>query len=647
MVDSKMRRLQPLMWHAAAFLAVLLVPCGLAFGTVFWRAPGQNPWIVLALGATYLLAVALSGFLARRGAGSTIATAVALVAGAGLLAIYAVLLLRFSTGFSRVVLVSGSFLVVAGLTGHVLAAQARLSYAVSTLALGISALVLGLAYFALRTGTPAPQEPTRAAKTLSPSQYLLTATTYSGYFPLQHPKVVTTGGALTADPGGEGYIFARANGGIYRLEWGSDADLRVADTGARVPINIEEFWAGVQGDVRGDVHTSSFRVADVLARREGAQTRVFVSHHFWKREQKCFVARVSSAILPAASERPGPGETQWQTIFETEPCLRIGAARGAAFAGEQIGGNLEFLGEDKVLLTVGDHQFDGWYRPTNHVQDPRAHYGKTVLIDIRTREWTVFTTGHRNPQGLTVDTRGRIWSTEHGPQGGDELNLLRKGGNYGYPMHTYGTEYGATVWPPGEGKGDDPLLTRPVYAWVPSIAPTDLVEVTDPAFSRWQGDLLIASLRGRALWRVRVEAGRVVYAEPIPIGQRIRDIVAGKGEFVLLTDSDDIVRLRPNESMDEGAVAFTLHCGGCHDDNEHRIGPNLKGILNNAVASRAGYDYSRALRRAGGRWTEDRLHRFLSDPQADVPGTSMTTEGIRDTAKRQAIIEYIKHFYQE
>lgn len=66
MADLKMRRLQPLMWHASAFLAVLLVPCGLTFGTVFWRAPGQNLCIVLALGATYLLAVVLAGFLARR-----------------------------------------------------------------------------------------------------------------------------------------------------------------------------------------------------------------------------------------------------------------------------------------------------------------------------------------------------------------------------------------------------------------------------------------------------------------------------------------------------------------------------------------------------------------------------------------------------
>jgi glucose/arabinose dehydrogenase len=393
------------------------------------------------------------------------------------------------------------------------------------------------------------------------------------------------------------------------------------------------------------VDKSGFRVADVVARREGGATRIYVSHHYWKREQKCFVARVSTTTLPAASADPGAAGARWETVFETEPCLPVAPARGEAFAGQQIGGNLEFLGDNKLLLTVGDHQFDGWYRPTNYVQDPHAHYGKTVLIDIRTRSWSIFTTGHRNSQGLTIDSQGRIWSTEHGPQGGDELNLLREGGNYGYPMHTYGTEYGSTVWPPAEGARDDPSLIRPVFAWVPSIAPTDLVEVTDPAFHRWKGDLLIATLRGHAIWRVRVEGQRVVYAERIPMGQRIRDIVAGKGEFVLLTDGNNIIRIRPNEGVDQGAVLFTLHCGGCHDDQEHRIGPLLKNVVGKEVASGMGYDYSPALKGAGGRWTEERLHRFLADPQSYVPGTSMETEGIRDATARQRIIDYIKYFY--
>lgn len=641
-LESNLRTLRvlPLVWHASALLALLVVPCWLVFGTLFWRTPGHNEWVILAFAATYLVAAVGAPYFTRRVTYAPIATTTSLVAAAGLSVIYAALLLNPSADFSRAVLGWGSVILFAVLAGHILAAEAWLSYAASALAVGIPIVALAISYVAIRNIPAGPERPRRVVRTISASQHILSAITYSGYFPPQR-GIVVTGGALAPDPGTDGYLFARANGSIYRLSWGADGELRVSDSGLQVPLNFTEF----SEDVASNVDRSGFRVADLLARREGGHTRIFVSHHYWKRAQKCFVARVSTVVLPTGSGSLKDGEARWETIFESEPCLPIGASRGAAFVGIQIGGNLEFLSENKLLVTVGDHQFDGWYRPINYVQDPKSSYGKTVLVDIRTRRWSIFTTGHRNQQGLTVDSRGRIWSTEHGPQGGDELNLLREGGNYGYPMRTYGTEYGSTVWPPGEGVRDDPSLIRPVFAWVPSIAPTDLVEVTDPAFHRWRGDLLIASLKSRAIWRVRIEGQRVVYAEPILVGQRIRDIAAGKGEFVLLTDTDDIVRITPDENVTHGAELFTLQCGGCHDHKEHRIAPYLKHIVGKEVASGAGYDYSPALRHLGGRWTEERLNEFLSDPKAYVPGTTMEMESIRDADTRQKIIAYIEYFY--
>ena len=270
-----------------------------------------------------------------------------------------------------------------------------------------------------------------------------------------------------------------------------------------------------------------------------------------------------------------------------------------------------------------------------------------MLIDVGTGRWSIFTIGHRNPQGLTVDLQGRIWSTEHGPRGGDELNLLRKGHDYGYPMHTYGTEYGSTVWPGADEAVKDPALTRPVYAWVPSIGPSDLIVVSDPAFHRWRGDLLVASLRGMAIWRVRLDGEHVAYAEPIPIGRRIRDIAAGKGEFLLLTDSDEFVRIRSDDHADEGGLIFMLRCGGCHDNLDHRIGPNLLGIMNHQIASRKGYQYSTALKHVRGSWTAERLDQFLKDPQAFAPGTAMTIDGVQDPVERRRIIDYIRYFYED
>jgi aldose sugar dehydrogenase len=641
MVSARFRGLQAPAWHAAALCLVLVVPSWLVFGTEFWRTPGQNQWIVVGLAATYLLFVGFSRSIARRVASIPVTTSAALIALLGLGAVCAALLLQPSPDYSRdfFLLESVFFLIV--VAGRAIAVERSRGFLASWVI--IVATVIGLAEVngAVRSRrlTDQAQGHRHATRLVKASQQILKTDTYFNYFGRQAGTIVT-GGALTADPAADGYLFARANGQIYKLAWAPDGDLQVTNLGIRVPANFADFYADAPPG--SDLH--SFRVADVIARKVGEGTRIYVSHHYWYRNRKCFVLRVSTAMLPVGMGRSRSSEAKWETLFETQPCLPIVASRGARFAGLQAGGNLEFLGENELLLTVGDHQFDGFFKPINYVQDLHAHYGKTVLIDVRTGQWSIYTVGHRNPQGLTVDARGRIWSTEQGPQGGDELNVLRKGGNYGYPMHTYGTEYGSTVWPPGrEGSENDPSLIKPVYAWVPSIAPTDLVVVSDPAFPRWKDDLLIACLRGQAIWRVRIDAGRVAYAEPIPMGHRIRDIVAGRGEFVLLTDSDEIIRIRPDDVVTGGAELFTIDCGGCHRETENHIGPRLIGVVGREIASVPHYDYTPALARMEGLWTEERLDRFIANPRSEAPGSAMAIDGIKDTEGRRKIIEYLKH----
>jgi len=265
-----------------------------------------------------------------------------------------------------------------------------------------------------------------------------------------------------------------------------------------------------------------------------------------------------------------------------------------------------------------------------------------MLIDPAKGTASIFTSGNRNEQGLTIDAEGRIWETEHGPQGGDELNLLKQGQNYGWPNHTYGTEYGSVIWPLNDQSVGQSNYVRPVYAWVPSIGISDLVAVRDSAFERWRNDLLIGSLSGRQLWRVRLEEGRVVYAEPIRIGERIRAIASGKGEFVLWSDQETIIRITPAKALTKGAESFSLNCGSCHQLAENRIGPRLGGVVDRPVASSAGYDYSAAMRGFGGKWTPERLNAFITRPDSLVPGTAMRYGGISDSATRSAIIAYLR-----
>jgi cytochrome c2 len=490
------------------------------------------------------------------------------------------------------------------------------------------------------SGRFAKEPRSKRTDVLRTSAYTLSATFYSGYFTPYKDRA--QGGAVAPDPSGRGYLLARPRGDLYRLNFDDAGELHVESIGLRVPINNAEFEADVP---KVGILTEDFRVADILPLPSKDGTRIFVSHHFWIRKDKCFVVRVSTITIPREGRLPDTASREWRTIFESKPCLPLKHARGSSFAGLQIGGRIKALGDNRLLLTVGDHQFDGWFGTPDYVEDPQASYGKTMLLDLVSGRASIFTTGHRNEQGLEVDASGRIWETEHGPMGGDELNLLRQGQNYGWPNHTYGTEYSSVTWPLNEQHHGPANYVRPIYAWVPSIGISNLVAVRDSAFERWRNDLLIASLRGKELWRVRVEEGRVVYAEPILIGERIRDITTGgRGEFILWTDQETIVRITPARGLDKGAEAFVLNCGSCHGMQFNGVGPSLDGVVGRSIASAPDYEYSSALRRLGGKWTTERLNGFLTRPDSVAPGTAMRFDGVSDNATRSAIIAYLRAY---
>ncbi len=592
-----------IVWHVLVVAAVLVVPAALEFHEPFWRTPGLNAWIVVAVFGVDVAAhwiPRVGGWAKPLG---VLAAGVAIVAG--------VLLLVPHPHFSRLLLVV-AFAIVAA---HLLAGPfARLVWrrprlvAVCT----VVGVALSLSSYAGYRYVQRPR-PQLTSRVVQASQHTLRVNYYHGYFPA-FAVSPATGGAIAPDPKGGGYYIVTAHGDLFRFSWAND-DLSLQSLGLKVPINYAEFAAGIK-----PTSSQGFRVADMAAVEESGATVLYVSHHYWKDSDHCFVLRLSRIAL--SGDPAGDASTPWQTVFETSPCLKVEVGRGSAFAGEQAGGNIERIDTTHLLLTVGDHQFDGWYKPANLIQDLTASYGKTLLIDTTSGKASIFTIGHRNPQGLVVDGAGRIWETEHGPQGGDELNLLTAGGNYGYPVATFGTDYGSVTWPPSENRKPTDRFIDPVYAWVPSIGISDLVFVHDPKFPRWDGDLLIASLTGRSLWRVLVEDQRVVYAEPITIGKRIRDVAAGAGEFVLWTDDQTIVRVRPAEMLDTGAALFEVRCAGCHDDVENRIGPTLGGVLGRRIGSGKGYAYSVALIDAGGRWTSERLKQFLADRQFRARATS-------------------------
>ena len=303
----------------------------------------------------------------------------------------------------------------------------------------------------------------------------------------------------------------------------------------------------------GPITWRGFRVADILLHEQTpGEYTLFVSHHYFAGD--CVEFRISSVSL-SLNQQGAAISGDWKTEFAANPCIKnaiFGVWKGEIVhigGGIQVGGRMLMDGAEHLLVAIGDH---GWYEWHDRQEagdtakpldvDPDSHLGKLVRIELTSGEAEVVASGLRNPQGLVRDSEGNLWETEHGPQGGDELNLLKPGLDYGWPYVTLGIQYGNKIWPYNKVQGGHDGFEEPVFAWIPSIAISNLIVSDSQQFPLWQNDLLIASLAARSLFRVRIRKERVTYFEKIVIGERIRDLTEmPDGRIALLTDSAKIL----------------------------------------------------------------------------------------------------------
>ncbi len=220
------------------------------------------------------------------------------------------------------------------------------------------------------------------------------------------------------------------------------------------------------------------------------------------------------------------------------------------------GSRLVFAPDGSLFVTLGDR-----YHFRDRAQALDSHLGKVVRIAVdgsvpadnpfRARAGAlpeIWSYGHRNLQGAALDPQsGELWTHEHGPQGGDELNLTRGGRNYGWPVITYGREYvtGSKI---GEGT-ERADVEAPRWQWTPSIAPSGMAFYTGEAFPQWRGNLFVGALKHQLVVRLVLEEGKVVHEERMlsALGRRIRDVRQGPdGRLWLLDESGGrILRLDP------------------------------------------------------------------------------------------------------
>lgn len=236
-----------------------------------------------------------------------------------------------------------------------------------------------------------------------------------------------------------------------------------------------------------------------------------------------------------------------QVLFNGEPDER---------GGRHFGSRIVFLPDGTLAFTTGDR---GQKDPA---QDLMSHAGKVIRLNpdgsvpadnpfvggTDTRP-EIYSYGHRNAQGMILHPpSGRLWLHEHGPRGGDEVNIVEPGANYGWPLVSYGKNYSGT--PVGTGKASAPGITEPIHYWVPSIAPSGMAYYDGQAFPKWRGSIFVGALRDQLLVRLSLDGDRVTGEERLFAGSfgRIRDVRQGPdGLLYLLTDERNgrLIRLEP------------------------------------------------------------------------------------------------------
>lgn len=223
--------------------------------------------------------------------------------------------------------------------------------------------------------------------------------------------------------------------------------------------------------------------------------------------------------------------------------------------GQHFGSRIEFDNDGYLYFSVGDRG-DHDTNPQDITHDGgkiyRLHDDGRIptdnpFVNLENAKKAIYSYGHRNPQGLIKNPfTNAMWEHEHGPKGGDEINIIQKGKNFGWPVISYGINYNGTILTEISKKEG---MEQPVFYWIPSIAPSGMAFVTSDTYSDWKGDLLVGSLKFQYLERLVFNNGTVVKREKLFENEgRIRDVIEGPdGSIYMAIEGKGIVKIVPKK----------------------------------------------------------------------------------------------------
>lgn len=350
-------------------------------------------------------------------------------------------------------------------------------------------------------------------------------------------RPVTGSGGFATTPVAEfdtPWAMATLPGGASALVSEKDGRLWVVDlnTGSKSPVSgVPKPLVEGQGGL-----------GDVVVRPDG---RIYLSYVEGGANgtSGAVVGHGELVVTKAAAEQGGAGEYalhNFRIVWRQSPKVS-----GAGHFSHRIA----FGPDGAMYVTSGDRQ------KGEPAQDMTGHLGKVLRLTPEGRPFPgnpmasrgglaaeFFTVGHRNVLGIAFAPDGRLWANEMGPQGGDEVNLLLAGRNYGWSTVSNGSEYGGGEIPDHPTR---PEFEAPKVSWNPSISPAGMIVYNGALFPQWRGDILMGGLSGEALLRINVEGDRATKAERWPMA-RIREVEQGpRGEVYLLEDGGRLLRLTP------------------------------------------------------------------------------------------------------
>ena len=271
---------------------------------------------------------------------------------------------------------------------------------------------------------------------------------------------------------------------------------------------------------------SRFAINDIAVLSEtAAVAKLLISYPRLGASRSC----VEIAVDELAYDRKKQSIKFVSTWYVSKPCVPISAVQHTA-------GRFAVIDRNSVYVSFGDLGY-------SLIGDRSKRGDLGSIFKLTAKSATKISEGHRNPQGILIYDKVHLLAAEHGPRGGDELNLIKEGSDYGWPFVSYGQPYGGGDYVRPEKTGTHEGYPEPLTYWVPSIAPTELVQLPEQGWGSWNGAVVLATLKEESLVFIKINTTlQVVEKIQVDVGHRVRDLeLLRNGSMLMTTDSGQLI----------------------------------------------------------------------------------------------------------